>query len=364
MDTKQLFQKLDSGSYYSTLMQLKKNFFREKEEYFVPQHNNGNSSFNTITILHHFPNAKLFFDDKKILRHIVLSNVAFSVHTIQTCKGKITSVYNPWLRNAWNNQYDIIDCMRRINEAMPKWESEFQRICRENERRITNFEKRRLMCGHNENIVSKYIDGKIDDILAMETMNATEDVFNWFKKNGYKYEKQFVFRRDEWDLPLKGCIVLRNLLFQQGFPSIVVYDKKEWITRRDADFLSAENILQINEKIPKWIEDAKKLQLEYDKQEKMEQLAAKTTKILVAAKMKELGYEYMYYENDNTLKIKLQKRRKFVIRFPSTKIENVKALLNSLPSYVDAINNIPMYVRVHYQDVRGEAWMKGETKNK
>ena len=360
MDTKQLFQKLDSGSYYSTLMQLKKNFFREKEEYFVPQHNNGNSSFNTITILHHFPNAKLFFDDKKILRHIVLSNVAFSVHTIQTCKGKITSVYNPWLRNAWKNQYDIIDCMRRFNEVMPEWESEFQRICRENERRITNFEKRRLMCGH-KNIVSKYIDGKIDDILAMETMNATEDVFNWFKKNGYKYEKQFVFRRDEWDLPLKGCIVLRNLLFQQGFPSIVVYDKKEWITRRDADFLSAENILQINEKIPKWIEDAKKLQLEYDKQEKMEQLAAKTTKILVAAKMKELGYEYMYYENDNTLKIKLQKRRKFVIRFPSTKIENVKALLNSLPSYVNAINNIPMYVRVHFQDVRGETWMKEES---
>ncbi|MBO4777266.1 MAG: hypothetical protein J5588_02120 [Bacteroidales bacterium] len=357
MDTKQLFQELDNDSSYSTLMQLKKNFFREKEEYFVPQHNNGNSSFNTITILHHFPNAKLFFDDKKILRLVVLSNAVFKVQTIQTCEGKIKSVYNPWLGNAWDNQYDIIDCMRRINDAMPEWESEFQRICRENERRITNFEKRRLMTGHNQDIVSKYIDGKIDDIIAMETKIATEDIFNLFKKKGYKYEEREV-------IPgyIDCFVLLNNIQLLRDYPPIIlVYEKKNKIARQSAVFLSAEKILQIDSSIPKWIEEAKKLQLEYDKQEKMEQLAAKTTKILVAAKMKELGYEYVYYENDNTLKIKLQKRRKFVIRFPSTKIENVKALLNSLPSYVDVINNIPMYVRVHYQDVRGEAWMKGES---
>lgn len=360
MDTKQLFQELDNDSSYSTLMQLKKNFFREKEEYFVPQHNNGNSSFNTITILHHFPNAKLIFDDMKILRLVVLSNAVFKVQTIQTCEGEIKSVYNPWLGNAWDNQYDIIDCMRRINDAMPEWESEFQRICRENERRITNFEKRRLMTGHNQDIVSKYIKGKIDDILATETEIATEDIFNLFKKKGYKYEEREV-------IPgyIDCFVLLNNIQLLRDYPPIIlVYEKKNMIARKSADFLSAEKILQIDSSIPKWIEEAKKLQLEYDKQEKMEQLAAKTTKILVAAKMKELGYEYMYYENDNTLKIKLQKRRKFVIRFPSTKIENVKALLNSLPSYVDAINNIPMYVRVHFQDVRGEAWMKGETKNK
>lgn len=360
MDTKQLFQELDNDSSYSTLMQLKKNFFREKEEYFVPQHNNGNSSFNTITILHHFPNAKLIFDDMKILRLVVLSNAVFKVQTIQTCEGEIKSVYNPWLGNAWDNQYDIIDCMRRINDAMPEWESEFQRICRENERMITNFEKRRLMTGHNQDIVSKYIDGKIDDIIAMETKIATEDIFNLFKKKGYKYEEREV-------IPgyIDCFVLLNNIQLLRDYPPIIlVYEKKNKIARQSAVFLSAEKILQIDSSIPKWIEEAKKLQLEYDKQEKMEQLAAKTTKILVAAKMKELGYEYVYYENDNTLKIKLQKRRKFVIRFPSTKIENVKALLNSLPSYVDAINNIPMYVRVHFQDVRGEAWMKGETKNK
>lgn len=360
MDTKQLFQELDNDSSYSTLMQLKKNFFREKEEYFVPQHNNGNSSFNTITILHHFPNAKLIFDDMKILRLVVLSNAVFKVQTIQTCEGEIKSVYNPWLGNAWDNQYDIIDCMRRINDAMPEWESEFQRICRENERRITNFEKRRLMTGHNQDIVSKYIDGKIDDIIAMETKIATEDIFNLFKKKGYKYEEREV-------IPgyIDCFVLLNNIQLLRDYPPIIlVYEKKNKIARQSAVFLSAEKILQIDSSIPKWIEEAKKLQLEYDKQEKMEQLAAKTTHILVAAKMKELGYEYVYYENDNTLKIKLQKRRKFVIRFPSTKIENVKALLNSLPSYVDVINNIPMYVRVHYQDVRGEAWMKGETKNK
>lgn len=364
MDTKRLFQKLDRGYHTSTLMQLKRDFFREKEKEFVAPRSKGNNSFNTITILHHFPNAKLFFDDKKILRLVVLSNAVFKVQTIQTCEGNIKSVYNPWLGNAWDNQYDIIDCMRRINDAMPEWESEFQRICRENERRITNFEKRRLMTGHNQDIVSKYINGKIDDIIAMETKIATEDIFNLFKKKGYNYEKQFVLRDNDWDLPFKECIVLRNLLFPQANPSIIIYDKNNFITRRYVDFLSAEKILQIDSSIPKWIEEAKKLQLEYIKQEKMEQLAAKTTHILVAAKMKELGYEYVYYENDNTLKIKLQKRRKFVIRFPSTKIENVKALLNSLSSYVDVINNIPMYVRVHYQDVRGEAWMKGETKNK
>ncbi|MBO4807030.1 MAG: hypothetical protein J5554_13440 [Paludibacteraceae bacterium] len=100
--------------------------------------------------------------------------------------------------------------------------------------------------------------------------------------------------------------------------------------------------------MPQWKEKCIQFQYESDKQKKKEQIARNTVNILVKNKMKELGYEYQYNEFECTLQVKMQKKRKIALRLPSANIEKTKLLLNTLPSYVETLNNIPMYIRIDF----------------
>ena len=90
-----------------------------------------------------------------------------------------------------------------------------------------------------------------------------------------------------------------------------------------------------------------------------------------------LGCEYRlddkdqpYYQQSKkpkeyVLAVKLQKGRELAITIPSEKIEKVKNLLDSLSTYINAINNVPANVRIHYHKVGGgEQWIVEENENK
>lgn len=76
--------------------------------------------------------------------------------------------------------------------------------------------------------------------------------------------------------------------------------------------------------------------------------------------MKEYGYEYHYNHTKGELEIKLEKKRKLVITLPIINMEKLKEKLDALPTYVEAINNVPMNYRIHFQTVGNVTWIKEE----
>ena len=109
-------------------------------------------------------------------------------------------------------------------------------------------------------------------------------------------------------------------------------------------------VSQIDENIPKWLEEGQSIRHECLKKKKMESISEKATIMLVKDKMKEMGYEYIFSESKFTLEIKLQKKRKIKLTLPKSNIERVRLLLDQLPTYIDYINSVPMHYRIYFQE--------------
>lgn len=357
MEINELFRKLDKGGYSSTLMQLKKAFFNKiGEEFFL--HNYGKKHklmtkkrFST-EILRQFPDAKLYYDVNRHVEHISisLSNADFDIWA------RILSF--PEFPYQLELNIKGIDFMEQVNNLLPEWNTEFLQLCRENAKRIEEFELKRLMYGHNQNIVQKYISSKIDDLCLMQRKDYTfydaSKSFQWRRENLGKAEKKrpclniYLYR-------LKNMSV--ELRFYQGCMSLEI-NGLTFTKELDLGYLPM--IVQIDEHLPQWLDEAVRLKHEYEKKEKTEQIATNTSIIVVKNKMKEYGYEYHYNHTKGELEIKLEKKRKLVITLPIVNMEKMKEKLDALPTYVEAINNVPMNYRIYFQIVGNERWMKEE----
>ena len=197
MEINELFRKLDKGGYSSTLMQLKKAFFNKiGEEFFLPnyvkKHKRVTWKRFKTEILRQFPDAKLYYDENRNVVHtsISLSNADFEIWA------QILSFpeFPYQLELDIQGKYNVIDFMEQVNNLLPKWNTEFLQLCRENAKRIEEFELKRLMYGHNQNIVQKYISSKIDDLCLMQRKDYAfydkEKSLQWRKKNLGKAEKK------------------------------------------------------------------------------------------------------------------------------------------------------------------------------
>lgn len=199
MEINELFRKLDKGGYSSTLMQLKKAFFNKiGEEFFL--HNYGQKyrkKHNRVSwkrfptgILRYFPDAKLYYDVNRHVEHISisLSNADFEIWA-----RRLSFPEFPFQLD-FEGKYNAIDFMEQVNNLLPEWNTEFLQLCRENAKRIEEFELKRLMYGHNQNIVQKYISSKIDDLCLMQRKDYAfydkEKSLQWRKKNLGKAEKK------------------------------------------------------------------------------------------------------------------------------------------------------------------------------
>lgn len=360
MEINELFRKLDKGGYSSTLMQLKKAFFNKiGEEFFL--HNYGQKyrkkhklvtkkRFST-EILRQFPDAKLYYDVNLHVEHISisLSNADFDIWA------RILSF--PEFPYQLELNIKGIDFMEQVNNLLPEWNAEFLQLCRENAKRIEEFELKRLMYGHNQNIVQKYISSKIDDLCLMQRKDYTfydaAKSFQWRRKNLGKEKKTRNHDALSCLYRLKNMSV--KLQFYQGY---MFLDGLTFTEELDLGY--SPMILQIDEHLPQWLDEAIRLKHEYEKKEKTEQITTNTSIIVVKNKMKEYGYEYHYNHTKRELEIKLEKKRKLVITLAINNMEKLKEKLNALPTYVEAINNVPMNYRIHFQTVGNVTWMKEE----
>ncbi|MCR4800433.1 MAG: hypothetical protein K5860_08010 [Bacteroidales bacterium] len=365
MEINELFRKLDKGGYSSTLMQFKKAFFNKTaEEFFIYNygkkygeiHNRMTWERFPTEILRKFPDAKLYYDENQNLK-ISLSNADFEIWG-----RRLSFPEFPYQLNI-EGKYNVIDFMEQVNNLLPKWNTEFLQLCRENAKRIEEFELKRLMYGHNQNIVQKYIRSKIDNLCLMQRKDYAfykkENSLQWRNKNLGKPEKKrnnySAWSRGYYFFSLKNMSV--KLQFYQRYMSL---DINGLTLTEELDLGYSPMILQIDELLPQWLEEAACLKHEYEKKEKTEQIATNTSIIVVKNKMKEFGYEYHYNHTKRELEIKLEKKRKLVITLAINNMEKLKEKLNALPTYVEAINNVPMNYRIHFQIVGNERWMKEE----
>ena len=119
---------------------------------------------------------------------------------------------------------------------------------------------------------------------------------------------------------------------------------------------SPEVLLEIDSKIPQWIEEGNR---EFDKQEKIQQINENTVKVLVKNKMRKMDCEYIFHPkkqndcyqilkmpNEYVLTVKLQKDRKLIVILPSDNLDRVRKILDSLEASTNAINSVPGEYRV------------------
>ncbi len=265
------------------------------------------------------------------------------------------------------------------NISLPFWEDDIKAFSEANKVQINELEKKRLVNKYDKrNIEGEYIDSKISDLqflqMPLKSDHRNEVLVALARQGVQVYEIQIPLSTDVY-------FSLRNITIE--YHSDDYHSREQWkLTVKSmarwfkTDLYPANVYLEIDRQIPQWLDEAKTLLREFDKREKIERLNASSVKALVKNKMQELGCEYRFNEKkvepfqkpkktkDYLLEVKLQKGRELSITIPSEKIEKVKTLLDSLPTYIDAINNVPANVRIHYHKVGGEQWIVEENENR
>lgn len=104
----------------------------------------------------------------------------------------------------------------------------------------------------------------------------------------------------------------------------------------------------MDELVPQWQKIADETKFEKQKLAKVEMIAQASLRTLVENKMKEYGWEYKLEKEEEkfTLAVKLQKKRMLKVSLPYENLGLVNKRLTELKTCVDAINNVPITVRI------------------
>lgn len=354
MEAKELFEKLQNDSDLSTLMQLKHLFFQHKSENLK---NNKKIAIYRCKkmvkkIKNQFPEAELFYDEDKDLRLIRLQNADFLINysnsiipicdiytkLLGTCR-KFTIIQGIAYQRIIISRNDIIDFMIKINKVLPVWQSEFKDFCKTYSPQIEKFELKRLMYGNHPNIIEKYVNGKINDFLLMK--RSIPSYYTLYKN----HSRQWLINN------------IGQQLKNSNISSYSIFTLQISLPIKDAalftlDFRYLPFVIQIDEQIPLWLEEARLLQHEYLKKKKQNKISENISDILINNTMKKMGYEYMYAEDTGILEIRLKKTRTLELKIPVLHPEKVKTMLEKIPLYIDSINNLPMNAKIYNPQVQ------------
>lgn len=239
---------------------------------------------------------------------------------------------------------------QKIVDSLPEWNEEFKTICRENVKQIEA-----IIFGKFDpryDILYHYLEQKIElmKFLCYGERGATASKL---KALGFPFEKRITapesitrngitFISDP--IPNDWIIRCNNFTIKKGrWPRGKMIFNIANIGISPHQNLPAETIREIDRSVPQWIEEAKALQHELDKRQKIKQINKNTTATLVKNRMCELGFEYQL--KGRSLEVKLLYGRKLVVRLPDNPA-TVERLLGRLPQYVEAVNSVPDEYRV------------------
>ena len=221
---------------------------------------------------------------------------------------------------------DLARHLQKIDDSIPEWKAEFKELCRENYRQVESILNKKIKLPH---AVNRYLEHKIElmQVLYDGEQIATADDL---KAQGLPVEKSdggnvVCCKNMTIETEIWGHTAMR--LKSSDYEIIVPYG------------LSVDAIFEIDRNIPQWIEEAKPIQHELQKQYKTKQIGANAAVAFTKCRMRELGCEYQL--NGDLLEIKLLYDRKLAVRLPDTNMAKVKRILNHLPQHVAAINSVP-----------------------
>lgn len=359
MNAEELFSQLDTESSFDILKQLKHLFFRSKIREMVADNDSvlindeekiKNLNAFIANIEQELPEAELINFNNKTPRWIKMENVDFefgacSIHFFDT-------TISPLIFYATDN---IAELLRNFNNAMPEWNAEFRTFCVENQQRIDELEKNRLISNSSrQTVVENYLELKVVDtaIINRQLLPVMYDSVADALKNEREMECQRV---------LDNCKIDFNRVFEMRCDAISLCIRL-WFNNGGNCLIGLcfpEVLLEIDSKIPQWIEEGKELYREFDKQEKIQQINENTVKVLVKNKMRKMDCEYNFHPkkqndcyqilkmpNEYVLTVKLQKDRKLIVNLPSDNLDRVRKILDTLEAPINAINSVPGEYRV------------------
>ena len=359
MNAEELFNEVKTDTSENIIKQLKRLFFSRKIKEVVTDKDITTINYEesrkklkafVANFKQELPEAELIYYMKDFPQWIKMENVDFE---FDACGMRF---YDRTISlTGFSATDNIADLLREFNRIMPLWESEFCGFYTENQYRIDELEKKRLISSSSkQTVVKEYLKRKayavaITNRRLLPYMNdSVVDALIKDKKGLHNYKFSFNCDGDmRLDFNFGGCC---------------------WI-----GLCSPEVLHEIDRRIPQWIEEGKELEREFDKREKIKQINENSTKMLVKNKMRELGCEYRFADKDKgqsyyykqsekpkeyELTIKLQKGRKLVVTIPSDNFDRVRKILDSLEASINAINSVPMNHRIKSQSVGNEAWLK------
>ena len=221
---------------------------------------------------------------------------------------------------------DLARHLQKIDDSIPEWKAEFKELCRENYRQVENILNKKIELSH---AVNMYLENKIElmQVLYDGEQVATADDL---KAQGLPVEK-----RDGGNV-----VCCRNMTIETeiwGHTAMRLKSSDYEIIAPNG--LSVDAIFEIDRNIPQWIEEAKPIQHELQKQHKTKQIGENSIAALVKSRMRELGCEYQF--DGGLLEIKLQYDRKLAVRLPYSNLTKAKRILNCLTQHIAAVNSIP-----------------------
>ena len=364
MNAEELLNEIRTDTTDSILSELKWLFFKKKIKEVTAKDNTVINRIEKRIRIDDFianfnkelPEAELIYYMRELPRWIKMENVDFDFDAcgIDFSDTTISSTRFYATNNIW-------ELLRYFNNVMPEWNTEFRTLCAENQRKIDKLARKQLIDeSSKQNVVENYLKFKVIDTAIMNRRLLPvmyDSVIGALKNVG----------KSEYERLLDGYKIDFSRVFDR--PSRIILDFN--IGHNFCIGLySPEILLEIDRRIPQWIEEGKELEREFDKREKIKQINENSTKVLVKSKMHELGCEYRLDDKGQTyyiqskkpkeyvLTVKLQKGRKLVVNIQSNNPNKVRNLLDSLSAYIETVNNIPMNVRIQSQSVGREKWTK------
>ncbi len=342
----------------TTLLMLKKEFFREKENtlYWTGKKCSVKLDELPQKMKHYFPSATVQLEHGRWVT-LHLPNVDVDVNR-RLCGEALLSFHNDcqYFYHFYRNISNPVDFLLEINNQMPVWREEFKQLCIKYAEAIKNRERKRIIeafkHGYGER---EYLQYKIVDTLIFTRThpNAPIGVIGSLKDILTTYIDMLKIQKAA-NVSVKidmGNLELHFRREDRG-PWLVIGYFLDYKFDFGTKLLTKEMLQSINEQLPVWQSEAQQVRLDIQKIEKTEKIWQNSVRLLVKQLMKEMGWEYsmdLDQQSGNIfLVVKLQKKRMLKVNLPLN-LERAKRMLAELEGNVQALNNVPMYFRIANQ---------------
>ena len=284
------------------------------------------------TIRKHFPEADIKSTGINV-NLIKLKNADFYIKTYGNRKTIDVKI------NIWSCSYyvsdipNLIEYMKEIDRQMPEWEKEYANLISQNENEIKKVQRNSLFKG--ECNIDSILKCRID--LLLKDCRDNTQTGSMLKKNIEETNTSF----KNIKMTIENDTVFIKALAANLYWSS--YNCKE---------IKLEQLVQIDNMIPIWIEELKNWKLESEKHKKTTEIVKLSITTLITQKMTALGCEYKIKEFSNSISLYIKCKNNTSLKLSLPYDISVKAIKKRL-GQIDEILEFIKFAPSHFQIMSG-----------